>query len=340
MKFNAPTLRLAGWYTLIIMCLSISFSVALYQVTPVQIRTGLRHQAELFYNRDDGRPPMMFNPLEEQFLQAQIVEVKDRIRTTLVVLNGAIFLIAGAISYFLARRVLQPIEDSLETQRQFTADASHELRTPLTAMRTEIEVALRAANSNSHDYRDILKSNLEEVQRLEGLTTGLLRLARNDSNGHSYPTVPVSVSSIGDEALQRVSSLAKKKNIVLNHKSLTGTVLGDSHGLAELLVILLDNAIKYSPEQTSVEIGSQTKAGRTTITITDHGIGIRASELPHVFDRFYRADTSRSKHRVDGFGLGLPIAKQIVTQHRGTIDIKSEPGRGTTVTVRLPAGSA
>ncbi|MFA5107564.1 MAG: HAMP domain-containing sensor histidine kinase [Patescibacteria group bacterium] len=339
MKLNAPTLRLAGWYTLIMMCLSISFSVAIYQISPGQIGVGLRHQAEIFRSRDDDYPPpMIFNPIEEEFLQAQIIEVRNQLRTTLIILNGAILLVAGAISYFLARRVLKPIEDNLETQRQFTADASHELRTPLTAMRTEIEVALRDAAANDHDFRDILRSNLEEVQRLEGLTTGLLRLARHDNNGHSQPTTTVSIASASDEAIQRVASLAKKKGITLKRKALDGTVLGDSHSLVELLVILLDNAIKYSPDKTNVEISSQTKAGRTTITIADHGLGIRATDLPHIFDRFYRADVSRSKHRVEGFGLGLPIAKQIVEQHHGTIEVKSELGKGTIVTVRLPAG--
>lgn len=331
--WRSPIVRLTGWYTLIIMLLSISFSVALYYVMAPQVKEGLRRQAVIFNERWPGGPgSFVFN---EDLIRAQLIDIRTRIKTTLILLNGAILVVAGSASYLLAKRTLKPIEENLAAQRQFTADASHELRTPLTAMRTEIEVALRSKESNPAEYERIMHSSLEEIQRLENLSHGLLRLAQHEA-GQPIARVPVSVSVVIDQAVKNVSVPAQTKGIQIEKTDLNETVLGEPHSLTELFTILLDNAVKYSPENTQISLTGRRSYRNVVIEIVDQGVGIRAADLPHIFERFYRADTSRSKLKADGYGLGLPIAKQIADQHNGLIEVTSRPGQGTTVSVTLP----
>ncbi len=333
-QWRTPTVRLAAWYTLILMFISVFFSVLLYNVLIRQAEIGLRQQAQMFHRR--WVPAVSpFDPADDDLLSAQLLDFRERLRASLLLVNGIILLAAGSASYFLAKRTLRPIEDSLEAQRRFTADASHELRTPLTAMRTELEVALRGPRPKPEEYERILHSNLEEVQRLERLSTGLLRLAQNGEQ--PVPLRPTPLALVIADAVRMTRAAANQKRITVETPTTTSSVSGHHDSLAELLVILLDNAIKYSPPDTTVIITTRSDNGRIVMTIRDHGAGIAAADLPHVFDRFYRVDPSRTKNKADGYGLGLPIARQIVERHRGAIRLDSTPGRGTTVMVSLPA---
>lgn len=338
-NFNTPTLRLTAGYTAIIMCISLFFSITLDRVMSQQVDIGLHRQASIFLQQRFPPSPGSIDPYDDIFLQAQIHEITTRTRDTLIFLNIGILIIAGSVSYLLARRTLRPMEANLEAQRRFTADASHELRTPLTAMRTEIEVALRTATAEAGEERRIMKSTLEEISRLEQLSKGLLRLARYEERDQPLPKVSLAVTDIIAEAVQKVSHQAKAGGVAVDQKISAGSVTGEHDSIVELLVILLDNAIKYSPAKTTVTISSESDHRRTIIRVADHGIGIPADDLPRIFDRFYRADTSRSKEGVDGYGLGLPIAKQIVERHHGHIHVSSQVGKGTTVTLSLPKGS-
>lgn len=335
MNFRTPLLRLTLGYTAIIMCVSILFSVAIERVMANQVDTGLRHQVAVFQQRHFSFP-LGFESYNDDLLEAQVREILWRTRMTLIFLNVGILLVGGTVSYWLARRTLRPIEAHLEAQRRFTADASHELRTPLTAMRTEIEVALRSKTLPAGEERKILHSTLEEVQRLEHLSRGLLRLSQYEEGDRELPLAPVSMKEATDEAIKKVNAMAQERNISISAET-EGTVIADQMSLVELLVILLDNAIKYSPEHTTVAVRARPEGKKVVLTIADHGIGIKASDLPHIFDRFYRADTSRSKTKVDGNGLGLAIAKQIVDRHHGSMSADSVVGEGTTMTVVLPA---
>lgn len=333
---SSPTIRLTLWYVLIIMLLSLSFSVAIDQVVARQARIGLRRQAIIFRER---RPPMplLFDPVDDELLRAQVGEIQARLRVTLAIINGIILATAGSASYFLARRTLRPIEENLDAQRRFTADASHELRTPLTAMKSEIEVMLRDTAQEASEYRRVLRSALEEIQRLEQLSHGLLRLARHEEQRNAATSMSLlTTERIVAEARQSVQAEVDRKQMALVVSKAEGAIIGDHDSLLELLVILLDNAVKYSPPHTTVKIRAEVVDARVRVTVRDHGMGIKASDLPHIFDRFYRADASRSKTKVSGYGLGLSIAKQIVERHRGSIEVQSEPDQGTTVTVILP----
>jgi signal transduction histidine kinase len=249
------------------------------------------------------------------------------------VFNLIIFAVGGGVSYFFARRTIRPIEDALEAQTRFTADASHELRTPLAVMQTEIEVGLRDKQLTSIEAKKILTSNLEEVTRVSRLVDGLLRLARN--GGALENAKRLDIAMVAKSALQNIQKQANAKNIQVQLELSSAMVRGDKENLVELATILLDNAIKYSPRGASIWLKTYIDGKNAVLMIADEGEGIKASQLEHIFDRFYRADTSRSKQKVEGFGIGLSIAKQIAEAHGGVVEAHSKLGEGSTFLVKL-----
>jgi two-component system sensor histidine kinase CiaH len=329
--FHSAALKLTTWYLAIIMALSIGCSIALYNVSSTDLENNVRHRLPLSVNEllspDDVRS---LANLRNRQLDTDLSHLKSN----LISFNILVLLIGGAASYMLARRTLEPIEQSLDAQKRFTSDASHELRTPLTAMQAEIEVALRDPKLTKHQAVELLQSNLEEVEKLRSLSDGLLNLAQ-----HQKPA-QISVVKLKpaiDEALKRVEKSAHTKNIVINDHTKDLTLKSDSYSLSELLVILIDNAIKYSPDGSKIQLTSISAGKMGKISVTDQGIGIKATDLPHIFDRFYRSDTSRSKTQAEGYGLGLAIAKKIADSLNGSIEVKSAPNKGSTFTISLPS---
>lgn len=253
----------------------------------------------------------------------------------LIVLN-VLALVAGSfVSYNLARRALEPIEAAMEAQSRFTSDASHELRTPLATIQAETEVALRKSNLTLARAKELLASNHEEAAKLQQLAEGLLQLT---SAGNSTVALkPTPLAPAVTEAINRVMSTAQAKDITVVDTVGKLSVLGDQHLLTQVLVILLDNAIKYSPTGTTVYLTSEAAGKFTYLRVRDEGPGIDAIDQPHIFERFYRADRSRSSQNTPGYGLGLSIAHQIIEQLGGSISVDSIPGRGATFTVKLTA---
>lgn len=340
--FHSTYLKLTAFYVLVVMIISIVFSMVLYQISSAEINRGLNRQSSIIQNMPVGG--RLLFPLDEieNARQQQIDESNGHLETNLVYFNILILILSSAGAYFFARKTLKPIEEMVDAQNRFTADASHELKTPLTAMRSEIEVNLRDEKLTGLDAKKLLTSNLEEIGKLESLSNALLKLAKYDSD-HKHDFKEVALSEIITEAYERVIKLAEKKSIVINchpeldSGSLKTKVLGDKPSLVELFVILLDNAIKYSPEKTKVSIDISEDKKQAQIKIIDQGIGIKATDLPHIFNRFYRADQSRCKEKCDGYGLGLSIAKRIVDLHSGEISATSTPDHGSEFTVKLPS---
>lgn len=324
-----PALRLTAWYLAFIMFLSLTFSAFIYRVSLVELERGLR--------RPNIGGPLRFFDSEDSydlFRSQRLQEGEVNIRGNLAVFNLFILVVGGGVSYFFARRTIRPIEDALEAQIRFTADASHELRTPLAVMQTEIEVALREKNLTAVESKRVLKSNLEEVTRVRDLVDGLLRLARN--GGAVEESARLNLAAVATTALERVAKLATAKKIVFERDIAKAEFCGDKENIIELAVILLDNAIKYSPPNKRIWVRTYREGQYAVLMVADEGEGIKASQLPHIFDRFYRADVSRTKQAVDGFGIGLSIARQIVEAHGGEIEAHSEVGVGSTFLVRLP----
>jgi two-component system sensor histidine kinase CiaH len=332
--FRSATFKLTLWYIALIMAISILFSIILYRVASDQLTHELMFQSARIYNQF----PIFQN---DRILHptADITSGEHSILFRLIIFNALVVIAAGFGSYALARRTLEPIEEAHEQQKRFTADVSHELRTPLTALKMESEVALLNPNTKISEFRQTLLSNIEEANKLDALINNLLRLTRLEADELRQQFVPLSAQSLIDQAVDTVQKVADSRKIDLIHKSTKIELLGDEESLVQLLVILLDNAMKYSKSGSSVTLSSEVNDKFAIINVIDQGIGIDVEALKHVFDRFYRADDSRSKPTTGGFGLGLSIAKMISDVHKGTIVISSRPSHGTTATIMLPLAS-
>ena len=163
-----------------------------------------------------------------------------------------------------------------------------------------------------------------------------MQLAQYQKPNNDIKIEKLSIAFIAKNAIKKIQPLAKKKKISIQNESDDLKIEGNKQGLEDLLVILLDNAIKYSPEKSPVIVKTKKTDGSVKISVEDKGIGIEKADIPHIFDRFYRADTSRSKINVDGYGLGLSIAKKIVSILNGSIEVKSTPKKGSIFIVHLP----
>lgn len=325
--FEAATLKLTGIYLIIIMVISIFFSINIYRAINSEITNGLTQQAIYLDNTPRFRG-ILNDPDAIHMREDRLDAARGRIIFYLLNTNIIILVVGGVISYVLARRTLKPIQEAHDAQVRFTADASHELRTPLAAMQTEIEVSLRDPKLSRAEAIELLKSNLEELGKLTALSDGLLQLAKKDGD---LTLKPVKTDVVLVEALKRVGPIAKEKDIKLNNTSKrTYKVMGDKTSLVELMVILLDNAIKYSQPGQAVSVHAGINARRVVMSVRDEGKGIKESDLPHIFERFYRADSSRSSSKTNGHGLGLSIAQKIARLHQAELSVKSAPGKGST----------
>lgn len=328
--FHSAALKLTLWYLLIIMVLSLGCSLALYRLSVIDLQNNSRRQVGFF---NDFLAPSDLRSYTKM-RESQLGEDRNHLRDNLVLFNLMVLVTGGVVSYALARRTMEPIEEAMESQKRFAGDASHELRTPLAVMQSEIEVALRAKSLTKAQATAQLRSNLEEVGKLKSLSDGLLRLA--SESGKNLAMENVAVKEVIKEAVNRQS-----KNIGDTKISLTQTITnfdlkGDRQSLVELINLILDNAVKYSPRGSEISITAKKRAKQAHITISDRGQGISAVDLPHIFDRFYRANMSRSKNSTPGYGLGLAIAKKIIDLHGGSITVSSAPGKGASFTIQLP----
>lgn len=336
MIFKNAYLKLTLFYVLIVMTISIIFSISLYKISSKEIGRGLGRQTMFLQDRpSDQGFPMPVQELEQMRIN-QISESNSHLKTNLIYYNLLVLLLSTTVSYFLAKRTLKPIEDAMESQKYFTADASHELRTPLTAMKTEIEVGLRDKKFNLSDAKELLKSNLEEIEKLKSLSGALLKLAKYQEKSE-IEFEKLSLSEVITQAYERVEKSANQKNICFKNNFNQVYVKGDRQSLVELFVILLDNAIKYSPKKSKVSIIIKKENKLAVVEIKDQGIGIKSSDLSYIFNRFYRADQSRNKEKIDGYGIGLSIAKRIVELNKGKISVQSKLGESTRIIISLNA---
>lgn len=355
--FTHARIKLTGWYLLMLMTVSILFSITVYNVLTYELDRGIRMQvlrlsptefgatvsSEL--RKTPGKNSIQTFPLFDTHMTvlrertpsidaSVFTNIRERIIRQLIVINTAILILSGCLAYILAGKTLRPIEKAHEEQKRFIADASHELRTPLTSLRTEIEVALRNTNLSTQQARDVLASNLEDVERMQYLSNALLSLHHYQEKKKRIHT-EVDLYSIISTAVKYVLPSAKAKQISITTPKKHISVLGNHEGLTELVMILLDNAVKYNPNRTKITIHIEEKPHTAIVTITDTGIGISKQHLPYIFNRFFRVDTSRSTQHTTGYGLGLSIAKSIVEAHNGKIEVKSSVGKGTSFTLTL-----
>lgn len=330
--FKNATIKLTLWYLAIIVAINLSFSVILYEIGVAQINRGLHMQTQ--------RITREFPVLENQRLlmpDRDISMSKHELLLKLFSYNLMILLISGLASYWLARRTLEPIEAAHQRQKRFTSDVSHELRTPLTAIRMESEVSLLNKKADKKELINTIKSNLEEVTKIESLINNLLKLSKLEVEDLRQSFTSVETNTIIDEAIDKVAVHSKKKEIkIIKPKNKTQLIV-EKESAVQLLTIILENAIKYSHKRSEIVINLEDNTKQTVISVKDHGIGIKQEDLEHIFDRFYKSDQSRvKKHGDGGYGLGLSIAKMIADVHNANIIIASEFKKGTIVEIVFP----
>jgi signal transduction histidine kinase len=333
--FQSATLKLTAWYLVILMAISITFSVVIYQLNYREVSFRLENLQHSIL--DEFNPPSgpfnnyttymngPDNPLVNESRKAA-----SQMILSLVYINLVVLIAGGLGGFFLARRTLRPIAEAHESQSRFTSDASHELRTPLSAMKAELEVNLRDPKLEIGEARELLESNLEEVNKLIQLSEMLLHLSRFDHDKLEFTTVDLPTTL--DEVLKRYPQDKKRFDVTSRKKAATQA---NEPAIDELMGILMDNALKYSPAESPIHIRIFEQRGQVGFEIKNNGTKIPEEKLPKLFDRFYRADNSRTNSSKNGYGLGLSIAKKIIELHYGELTVSSTDEE-TTFTFYLP----
>jgi signal transduction histidine kinase len=350
--FRQTRLRLTFQSVSIVMLLSIFFSIIIYALLLREVTrfsklqrfrierqfTSLNKQyvatfpADFELNESPLTAPVMIR-LADPELETELLH---NIQFALIGVNLCVLLIASGFSYIVAGKALQPLQELLENQQAFLSAASHELRTPLTAIQLSSEVALRDPKLKLNDAKKLISENLRELAHLQTLTESILKLQKAEQPLQTTWEV-VTVHQILHAALQQVTPLANANQQKIQIEVSGGKLKGSRLQLVEVLVILLDNAIKYSPSKSVITIRQRRVGQFQHIQVCDQGQGINHQELERIFGKFYRSDHSRSK-QIPGFGLGLAIAQQIVTNHNGKLTASNVQGSGACFTVELPVG--
>lgn len=313
--FKSARIRLTTWYLIIIMLVSVSFSLVVYRLISFEYDRFL-HMQQMRFERRFAPPLLAVDP-------DLIIEARQRLGLILFAINGGILVLSGLGGWILSGRTLKPIAKAIKDQENFISDASHELKTPLASLKTAQEVALRDPKISRTELVSTISQNLSDLNRLEKLTISLLQLSR--ASEHKL--------KIQDLSPIILDAIQPFKSIVFQPKNVCAYV--DYGSLRQIITILLDNAKKYSKKGTEIKVELGTNSKHARIKVIDRGIGIPRSLHQKIFTRFYRADASRNQ-KIAGFGLGLSIAKRLTEEMHGTIAIESEVGKGSTFTVSLP----
>lgn len=308
--FKSARLKLTIFYAaaIIVMSLVLTFGTReiadrIFEHSNAAQRPGIRALL-----RHEVGYPLLTGPDFGKFETLNEKNAENQLNIYVIYINLAAFVVGVCVSYWYAGRTLKPIEEAHETQARFASDASHEIRTPLTAMRTENEVFLRQKSFTEEQARQLINSNLEEINRLDQLSSNLLAMSKID-DGRPLKLSNVSAGEIKDKALDFTAKIYPDdvKRIEVGVKDASFKANADS--LAQILFIFIENAIKYGPKDKPIILKSKEKADIYQFMVDDSGPGIDPADLPHIFDRLYRADKSRSS--IPGHGLGLSLALSI-----------------------------
>ncbi len=272
-------------------------------------------------------------PVDEITRRAQQITANDLSQRLDIKQEDELGRMASTFDDMIAR-----LEEAFERQKRFASDASHELRTPLTVMQSEVSLALARPRSRD-EYRETLASVDEEVSRLTTIVGDLLTLTRIDVDPAGIQHKPVALDELLRTLAARVNVIAAERDIAVRAENLAPvTVTGDSTRLRQLFTNLLDNAVNYTPDGGRVTVTLDKTGDGARARVVDTGIGIAPTDLPRIFERFYRSDAAREQN-AHGTGLGLAISRSVVQAHHGHITVVSEQGKGTTFTVTLPSDS-
>lgn len=284
---------------------------------------------------DDGRLVGAIQVVEDATAYQDVY--RDTLLTLLLV--GALGMaLSIPLSLWLSDRALEPLARALRLERDFIASVTHEFRTPLTILRAGAELAL--ASPHPEDWQAALRDSLRDIDHLADLLSHLTTLARYDARREAPPAQPVDLCALAKDVGHMLAPLAKERGIALHTDLPPGPPVvthGDVLALRQLLLILGDNALKFTEAGGRVTLHVGRRARRAVLRVEDTGIGIPPEELPRVTERFFRGQAARTR---SGFGLGLSLAEAIAEAHGGNLHISSQPGQGTAVTVLLPLAGA
>ncbi len=331
--FKSAVFKLTAWYVGALVLVCLIFSIPIYSVTSARLRNGAVRQTEFFQQLP---PPYEGDSYVQRLIKLrdkQLADDRHELLLSLVLINIGIVGIGAYASYLFARRTLEPIEKAHAAQVRFTADASHELRTPLAIMQTEIEVALRSKQLSSKGAKDVLASNLEEVARLRQLSDQLLSLTRADAE--SINLIKLNAAKLVRDQAQALGKRYKQKISVTAPKEVS--VMADKLLLPQVLGIIVENAVTYSGlADPKVAINVSATDSSVEIAVHNQGEVISRRDLDHIFDRFYRG-AQATTHNSNGHGLGLALAKDIISRHDGVLTAQSSKKSGTSFTISLPS---
>lgn len=260
----------------------------------------------------------------------------DNFGRLLIICSLVFIILSITASYFLSKKMVKPIIQSWDRQAEFVENASHELRTPLTIIQNKLELLLTEPQAKIMNKFENIALSLSETRRLSKLTSDLLTLARADSAEVQLVKQDIEIDSFVQNAVAPYKEIAESqgKQLWLDLNS-QATLKADESRIHQLLVILLDNALKYTEEKDSIGVKTYLEDQKVVTEVSDTGVGIKEENISHVFDRFYREDKARSRE-TGGMGLGLSIAQWIVESHSGTISAVPNKQQGTTFKVKLP----
>lgn len=315
--FTSATLKVTGWYLLILMSLSLVFSGIIFTIARSEVDARLQGFA-LKRGLSSEDQPMV--------TREQMIMTEQNLIATLTYLNFIVLIGGGVIAYLLARRTLEPIEAAHEAQTRFTANASHQLRTPLAVIKAETELILSDPKATKPQMRQSLASTLEEVNRLDELANMLLELSRSECElGQATDEIDLT-----ELVRQLVAARPGAERVAITAPEQLKLVLHRA-AAREIIAILLDNAAKHSPADSPITITITKQKNYAALAIENSGPGIAQKDLPYIFERFYRADV-----RPNSYGLGLSLAQQLAKALGGTISVESTPGKNTIFTLSLP----
>ncbi len=341
--FRSARLKLTLFYMATLLVFSLTLTIGVRMFAEYELNQSIMAQRGQF--RELARsgldllvphPERTFNSAQEY--QAELT--RQHLNQRLILLNLGALVVGGLVSYWFAGRTLKPIAAAHEAQARFVADASHELRTPLANIRAENEVFLRQKSFDADDTRELIKSNLEEVQRLEHLSRDMLALTQYGQTDLTMATVKVDM--IIEEALAQTGKLLQNSGVSVEQHIAGGSVHGNQESLIRLVIILLDNAVKYGVPQNksgTIYIAGARHGAHYILTLRDEGPGIAAKDLPHIFDRLYRGDPARA-NTTSGYGLGLALAKEIVEANDGSIRAYNYAKGGAVFSIQLAASKS
>lgn len=329
--FRSAYVKLTAFYVVILLVLSGFFSFWIYKEATRELSMGLKAPFAVMQYGDTVYKVSNFN--QQEFINNRIHEGRQRIISNLVLLNVVILAVGGYASYWLARRTMDPIEQAMKAQHRFTADASHELRTPLAAMRLNNEMFLREQKKPSKEQKELIEENLEEIDRLTRLSENLLYLARG---GGASNRITADLAELVSTVITRLTPLADQKKISITPALEVTHAQVDVDSIDRAVTIVLENAIKYSPEKSTITIAVGTRDDVPVISVQDTGPGIPKEDSVRIFERFYRADSARTQSGINGHGLGLPIARKIMYEHNGSIELDQSITSGSRFVLTLP----